>query len=1073
MSERIERIIDRAGYQRIALLVRISWSPVLSIRAACVVVLLAMAGPLWAQGYRLTPSSRNPDQVVVDRLRHWEAWTMPSHLVEIERDGTVSARNFRGVYELLSDKTFGRPVTLTSAESRISNIDSTLKRDLDGNSIRDPNTEKLIYEHVVRPGVSRAGSNSHLAQNIVDGSDSTYWEPNFQDPLEDWWIEVDLGRPVPLQRLLLHFVPEKKGDPFYRYILIFGPGQRNHGPDPSDRDSEIFIPFEGVNTDQRTFVFDAELLHPDLPPDPRASSKLLSSGDAYKANSDWSGVSTPSPEWNGKLVETIRIVVTDTRAGRAEEISEQQWNDLPPSERGDVVYFLKDGDFQEPVDKETYFNLAETRRGEAIHYRRELPRLGDVEAWGQGDDIGPGILDGGVLTQTTTTGDPAAMFDGVYQNYNKFENYVQARPDRNIITVDIGGTVWLNEVRMVTQVPPRGYLMRSSAGATDAQGNLQWERLSSVEREANDENGLFRLLTDVLEPTRRVRFLDLVTFATGKYTDGTRLPRIRVMWLFSNGPPAEVVLESDLISLPGLFSLGAVRWDIEEPPGSSVEIRTRTGDQLLERIRYCDLIGNCDYTKAKHKRLSFTTKGPIDTSQVVGPGWSPWSRKYQHSGDLATSPGLRRFMQIQVRLINHDRTAVPAIKRISVDLRKPLAQQLAAEVWPAQATAGRLDTFEVFVQPSFLVQPFDSSSPGFDEVILRASPAIDLDLVDVALGTEEELSGDQPVRLFDRRAVDSAGDAVLLDAGGDTLRIMSRRDSPASRLDSIWLRLPEPLVSEPAALLPRTYFRLLEPGDEVPSGLDGKLLTSHSYDRLPIDTKGAVRYFQKDGDAVSEVDDAVYQGLPEEEQGPVRYFRIVTGLGEQTVFTSLGDSLDGNAHNRLVNAKGWVVGQGRLLRLRFASTIYLPSTELKLAVRNTAENAPWQPAVGQDVTSLSPAISLDVQAEQIDNTIDDVTIAPNPFTPNMDAVNDVAHINFTLLKVAVPRPVVAQIYSLEGNPIRRLEQQFAGGAQVMTWNGRDEAGEVVAPGLYLCRIGVSADTESGRQKQVHLIAVAY
>ena len=71
MSQRIERIIDRAGYQRIALLVRISWSPVLSIRAACVVVLLAMAGPLWAQG------AIGPQVLLVQRSQNGAGPTHP------------------------------------------------------------------------------------------------------------------------------------------------------------------------------------------------------------------------------------------------------------------------------------------------------------------------------------------------------------------------------------------------------------------------------------------------------------------------------------------------------------------------------------------------------------------------------------------------------------------------------------------------------------------------------------------------------------------------------------------------------------------------------------------------------------------------------------------------------------------------------------------------------------------------------------------------------------------------------------------------------------------------------------
>jgi hypothetical protein len=1017
----------------------------------------------------LSPT-RDPDQVVVDRLRHWAAWTMPSHLVDIDRSGTVRLRDFRTVYELLSDKTFGRPVVLSNDAPRIINMDSTLKRDLDGRVVTSGG--KRLYDYVIRPGASRAGSNPHLARNIVDGSDTTYWEPNFDDPPEDWWVEVDLARPVPLQRLRLHFVPEGLGDPFYRYILLLGPSQRNFEADPLGPNFETFIPFEGVNTDQRTFVFDAERPSPALLPDARASSKTLSAEDAVKSSGGIGGTSEPSPEWDGKLVETIRIVITGSRTGRAEEISEEQWQALLPSERGDIVHFLKDGDFEEPVEEETYFELPENRQGRRVHYRRELPRLGEIEGWGSGDDIAPGILDGGVVTQTSVVA-PAALFDGDYYTYNQFNAYIPSKPEQNVLTIDIGGTVWLDEVRIVNQVAPRGYLMRSSEGVRDAQGNLQWERLSSVEREDNSENGLFRLLTDVVEPARRVRFLDYFVFATGAHLDRTRLPRTRLMWLFSQGPPAEVVLESDLITLPGLFSLGAVRWEAEEPPGSQVEIRTRTGDQLLERILYCDNVGNCDYTAAQHRRLGFTREGPIDTSNVVGPGWSAWSRKYERSGTPATSPGLRRFMQFQVRLINHDRQAVPGVNQISVDLLKPVAQQLSAEVWPNLATAGRPDTFEVFLQPNFIVQPFDSSSPGFDEILLKASPSTDLRLLDLAIGTEDELASDQPFRLFDRGIVDGGGNSVLLDANDDTLRVLSQRDLPTSRLDSLWLRLPSSLVSVPSSVLPRAYYRLLDPGDEVPTGLDGLQLTVNSHNQLPEEDKGAVRYFRKIGSTLREVDRDAHQALPDDEQGPVRYYRVVSGLGEQTVFTALGDTLDGNAYNRLGDASGWVIGQGRLLRLRFVAAVFLPSTELEVAVRNAELDAPWQAAAGQDVTGLRPTSSLAIQTQARGGTVDDIAIAPNPFTPNMDQVNDEAHISFSLLTVAVPRPVVVQIYSLGGDPIRHLEDQLVGGAQVVVWDGRDDGGNLVPPGLYLCQIGVSADTDAGREKHTRVIAVVY
>ena len=1030
------------------------------VQALCGILLLVGGSPLWAQqGYDL----RN-DQIVVNQARHWQAWTMPGHLVRVARDGTVRARDFRTVYELLADRSFGRPVTLTRAAPRIANMDSTRKLDFQGNSVRDL-SGNLIYDYLVRPGVSRAGSNPHLMQHIADGDPDTFWEPNLDDPPEDWWVEVDLGRPVPLERVRLSFAEEALGDPFYRFILLLGPAQGNYA-DETPGNMETFIPFEGVNTDQRTFVFDAERVSDDLPADDRvAQHRHLPVTDSNKTSSAYYGVAEPSPEWNGKLVEIIRIVVTDTRGGRAEQLSEEQWQVLPTAERGDIVYFLKDGDFEEPVDEDTYFALPEDRQGRRVHYRRELPRLAEVEAWGRGDEIGIEILaGGGTVEQTSTGGAPAAMFDGSYGSANQLSTYLISAPGQNTLTIDIGGTVWLKEIRTISQNPPRGYILRGSNGSRDAQGNLQWEQLSSVERETNIDNGYFRLIADVLAPARRVRFLDMIAFALqGDSTELTSRvwPRIRLMWLFSAGPPAEVVLESDLIELPGVVTLGAVRWEAEAPPGSEVQIRTRTGDQLVERIRYFDKTGN-EKTKSQHRRLSFTQKGPIDTSNVAGPGWSAWSRKYERSGDPATSPGLRRFLKIQVRLVNRDREAVPGIEQISVDLQTPVAQRLSAEVWPERATAGRLDTFEVFVQPSFLEQPSSSHSPGFDEVLVRADPPLDLRVLDLAVGTESELSLSEPARLFERPHAEG-----LEDADGQILQVLSEGDS-------LWLRLPGPMQSVPEGLLPRLYYRQLDPGDEVPTGLDGRLLTANSHNRLPESERGAIRHFRRAGAELEEVASNTYQSLPEGEKGPVRYFRVVTGLGEQTVFTALGDSLSDSQYARLsTNERGRVVGPGRLLRLRFYSAVYLPSTQLEVAVRHSSLAALWQGAAAQDVTTLRPASSLAIQAGEIGDVVADLSITPNPFTPNGDGINDEAQIRFSLFAVAASRSVGVRIYSLSGDLVRRLALQLVGGPQVVAWNGRDDSGAPVAPGLYLCQVGAAADAEAGRRKRSRVIAVAY
>ena len=349
---------------------------------------------------------------------------------------------------------------------------------------------------------------------------------------------------------------------------------------------------------------------------------------------------------------------------------------------------------------------------------------------------------GGSLALTTPGKNPLTAFDGDDATYYSHQTRNPLNPGGNVLTVDIGGAVWLEQVRL-TGSGMRGYIMRASAGGRDVRGGLKWQRISPPEREYSvaealprGDSGRFSSIVDPQDPPLKVRLLDLIVFAHfppgfvgGRSESGAGQGiLVNAFWssiteimLFSSRPPAEVVLESDLIELPGLVALGAVRWDADTPLGTDVEIRTRTGDQLLQQIRYFDKTGN-EKTADEYRTLAGFLKGPSDTTVVVGPGWSAWSQQYRQPGELASSPSLRRFMQLQVRLKNDGGQQVPALHRLAVELHQPVVQRLCAEVWPTAVEAGVLDTFALFVQPDFLAQPANMRSLGFDEVRVRAEP---------------------------------------------------------------------------------------------------------------------------------------------------------------------------------------------------------------------------------------------------------------------------------------------------------------------------------------------------------------
>lgn len=72
-----------------------------------------------------------------------------------------------------------------------------------------------------------------------------------------------------------------------------------------------------------------------------------------------------------------------------------------------------------------------------------------------------------------------------------------------------------------------------------------------------------------------------------------------------------------------------------------------------------------------------------------------------------------------------------------------------------------------------------------------------------------------------------------------------------------------------------------------------------------------------------------------------------------------------------------------------------------------------------------------------------LTVSPNPFTPNQDAINDTVYFNFG--KIAAQPEVL--IFNLSGNRVKRLS--LARGRVVEWWDGRADDGHDLRPGVYL------------------------
>ena len=297
----------------------------------------------------------------------------------------------------------------------------------------------------------------------------------------------------------------------------------------------------------------------------------------------------------------------------------------------------------------------------------------------------------------------------------------------------------------------------------------------------------------------------------------------------------------------------------------------------------------------------------------------------------------------------------------------------------------------------------------------------------------------------------------------------------AAEASRLRLRLARSL--EPAPEGRRVYYRrILGAGGEVPVDVDGRPLLERAYLNLPEAERGRELYLVWAADAGGEarldsVERRTWLGRPAHVRAEARFFRRVDS-GEYP-FDRAGAPLTREAYMGLpAEERGTVEAEGALLRLRLRGTVVRYGTSLTVEVRRAAQDL-WQTADPGDATGASPGTSLTIRVPLERRVLRQLRIEPSTLTPNGDGVNDTAQIRFLVAKATIPRPLEVGIFDLAGRRVRHLREEGAGRA-VLHWDGRDEAGRLVPPGLYLCRVSVQVHADEARPASAaRAIAVAY
>ena len=513
-------------------------------------------------------------------------------------------------------------------------------------------------------GIRNAGSNLNLARFAIDGDPATGWAPDPEAEPENWFLEVDLGRAVSAHSVTLVFAAAP--------------------------------PFE---------LFD-----------------LL--------------ISTGEPE-------------TDFIAAPIE---------------GSLVYRTKER-FKENIRHRVTYEIAEID-AEPLQFIRFEPlllvpdaRLVEVEVETIGDNIALGLMERGGAVDINTNlaqidqqplGKARALFDG-----NLYLGWRAGSAGRGLndilshMVLDLGAVYWVDQIRVIGGVVEKSffggaivsrhivsrrrwgfrfYELMTSDGSLSPDGSRLWTKHFSGEAPVHQRSkGLVDHHFD-LQPTRYMRifwkFWDTSCFSfqsLGVRGGSFKVPGCSAgggtdeIQIFGQGFPQDVGFQSPLIDLGEGKNLNSIEWDGEQQPGTLIEIRTRTGNEVTEILTYHDKNGK-EVTEKRYDKLIPSFRGPIDTTLTAGGDWSAWSRIYSFSGEAFLSPSPRRFMEIDVRMTSDSPDRAATLDFLAANFTEPLAARVLGEIFPQQAQSGVPTEFTYYLKPE--------NTSGFDRLAVESVASV-------------------------------------------------------------------------------------------------------------------------------------------------------------------------------------------------------------------------------------------------------------------------------------------------------------------------------------------------------------
>ena len=515
------------------------------------------------------------------------------------------------------------------------------------------------------------------AEFLIDDNPETYWKPDLNDDPSDWWVVMDLGRAVPVYQIRLLFPDEEGARPVPDFRIVGSDGTIL--PGGRDTDSFAFEILGGTTSfnDQPVMEFDLESL-------PEVGTEVLFQELGAAERTDISyrtlqyirfqiddlGALTDEPAMAELQAWTFGVNVASGIAGRG-----GSWFDLSVDpdkfERG-----ILNPDHFVYVDGNMHTSKNGSPKGEGNPFFWRLD-LGTIF-----------FVDRLLMLGAETTG--PARRGGTQLN--------RAITDHELLSSD--GTLKPDGSRNFQQI----------SVDVDDFSKIDFQYIFATPQK-------YRYLAAVFDPHN------------GKMSEVMVVP---------TGHVARVELQSPFIDLGEIARespddptqaqrISRLNIDAITPPGTSVKVSTRTGQEVGRRVEYFDKRGNAK-TEEEYNELKTALQGPQITTIIAGSDWSAWSTPYEE-GDGFLSPSPRKLLQVRLILETDDPTVAPVVNSLEFVFDDAAIRDALAEVTPREAQPGVAQPFTYTIWGDF-------SDPDtfFDRLLFLTPSPVDTNQVVVQRG---------------------------------------------------------------------------------------------------------------------------------------------------------------------------------------------------------------------------------------------------------------------------------------------------------------------------------------------------